>query len=125
MHFRLAFPAAEPRFSLLLLFARAPVPVFSQSPGDLLNMADTLASTVASLNTATERQLDPDNPLAAVLKILNVHHNSLSWIDDTASQLQHALTAVQRNVSQMQVQDQTQMRGTRQNAYGDGQWQRY
>lgn len=80
----------------------------------LLHMADQLGGTVSALNAATEKQMDPTNPLSAVLKILNVHQNSLAWLDTTAADLQKELTATQRGVSQLQVQDQSQGRAMRQ-----------
>ena len=89
---------------------------------DLLNMSDALASTVQALNASTERQLAPDNPLSAVLKILNVHQNTLTWLDTSAGELQTSLQSAQRNVAQMQGQEQT-ARGARLNEY-DAQWQR-
>lgn len=92
---------------------------------DLLNMSDALSSTVSQLNTSTERQLSPDNPLSAILKILNVHQNSLNWLEDSAGELQNSLQSVQRNVSQITVagsgydaQAQQQMRQIRQGGGG-------
>ena len=97
---------------------------------DLLNMSDALSSTVVSLNTATERSLAPDNPLSAILKILNVHQNSLNWLEDSASELQNSLQSVQRNVSHItgggtgyDAQTQQQMRQIRQGGNGHGSYE--
>jgi hypothetical protein len=92
------------------------------SSGDLLNMSDALASTVLSLNKSTERTLDPSNPLAAVLKILNVHQDALGWLDGTARDVAAALAQTQRHVQQMQVQEQTNSRAR---ADYEAQWQRH
>lgn len=83
----------------------------------LLNMGDQLAQTIGTLNSTTEKSMDPTNPLSAVLKILNLHQNSLGWLDSTANELQNALQAAQRNVSQLQVSDQATMRGRDQQEY--------
>ena len=80
----------------------------------LLNMGDQLGATIQTLNSTTEKTMDPSNPLSGVLKILNVHQNSLEWLDSTANELQNSLTAAQRNVSSLQVADQSQVRGMRQ-----------
>jgi len=92
----------------------------------LLTMADQLSTCVESLNSHTERAIDPSNPLSAVVKILNVHQNSLNWIEQNAQELQTALNTAQRGMAQMQVQDPAQMRlAARMNEYGyDNQWQR-
>jgi hypothetical protein len=94
------------------------------SSGDLLNMSDTLASTVTSLNASTERSLEPAHPLSAVVKILNVHQDALAWLEEQTQEVGRALTATQSNVQSMQVQEQSSnMRAQRLSEY-DAQWQR-
>lgn len=48
------------------------------------------------------RQLLMGNQVAQILKILNVHHNSLQWIEDSTIRLNKEVNDVARRVQQMQ-----------------------
>lgn len=64
----------------------------------LTNMSDSLVDTIRTLNMSTDRQFDPTNPFSAVLKILNVHMNSLQWIENNASEVENLLESTNAEV---------------------------
>jgi len=46
----------------------------------LHDMSDSLINTISLLNKTADRQLDTNNPLSQILKILNIHMDSIQWI---------------------------------------------
>lgn len=88
----------------------------------LLNMSETLSKSIQSLNNNTERHLDPNNPLTAVLKILNHHMTSLQWIEHSSEQLALKINVAQREVGATQTNTQNLQNGFHnnyQNGYSD------
>ncbi|RHY31074.1 hypothetical protein DYB32_003777 [Aphanomyces invadans] len=71
-----------------------------------LNMMSTaLKETIERLNqTSLAANGGDDNddlhqPIAQILKVLNVHHNSLLWIDENASKLTHDMGEIAQKIS--------------------------
>ena len=55
---------------------------------DQLNsMTTTLKETVEKLNKAQDDAADENNPMVQIMKVLNVHHNSLQWIEGTTGRI--------------------------------------
>jgi chromosome segregation ATPase len=53
-----------------------------------------LKGIVTGLNENYDRQMGSDNAFAQVLQILNVHHNSLQWLDTHGASLEHEVANV-------------------------------
>ncbi|OQR94030.1 nuclear pore glycoprotein [Thraustotheca clavata] len=66
-----------------------------------LNMMSTaLKETIDRLNASQSQQDDSDNPMAQILKVLNVHHNSLVWIDGNATKLASDMADIAKKLQQ-------------------------
>ncbi|CAK5206375.1 unnamed protein product [Aphanomyces euteiches] len=64
-----------------------------------LNMMSTaLKETIERLNQSQAENEAMDEPLAQILKVLNVHHNSLQWIDENATKLAKDMGAIAQKI---------------------------
>jgi nuclear pore complex protein Nup62 len=80
-------------------------------------LSESFSSTVEQLNKSTNKQLDiAHNPVAQIVKILNVHTASLEYLNTAATQLEKKLFNTS-NVLQQTQQQQQQSAVTSQ--YGD------
>lgn len=66
---------------------------------DQLNaMTTTLKETVDKLNKAQEDAADESNPVVQIMKVLNVHHNSLQWVESNAGRINSEITQLSRKL---------------------------
>lgn len=71
---------------------------------DQLNsMTTTLKETVEKLNKAQDEVTDEKNPMVQILKVLNVHHNSLEWIESSAGQLSSEIGQLSRKLQESSI----------------------
>lgn len=61
-------------------------------------MSTTLKETVAKLNKAQAEATDESNPVVQIMKVLNVHHNSLQWVDSNAQRIHHEVAQLSRKL---------------------------
>ena len=67
-----------------------------QLDDDVHAMAQSLTSTIATLNSSNAAGLDDlSSPLMQLVAILNVHQNSLQWIETTTNELDQNITKTQ------------------------------
>nr|CCA22034.1 nuclear pore glycoprotein putative [Albugo laibachii Nc14] len=72
---------------------------------DQLNtLTDTLKETVESMNQAQRETMDDDNPITQIIKVLNVHHNSLRWIEDNSSRMNQEINQLTKKLSTSTLQ---------------------
>lgn len=72
---------------------------------DQLNtLTDTLKETVESMNQAQRETMDDDNPITQIIKVLNVHHNSLRWIEDNSSRMNQEINQLSKKLSTSTLQ---------------------
>ncbi|CCI45180.1 unnamed protein product [Albugo candida] len=72
---------------------------------DQLNtLTDTLKGTVESMNQAQRETMDDDNPITQIIKVLNVHHNSLRWIEDNSSRMNQEINQLSKKLSTSTLQ---------------------
>jgi nuclear pore complex protein Nup62 len=66
---------------------------------DQLNsMMTTLKETVEKLNKAQNDVTDESNPVVQIMKVLNVHHNSLQWIEGNAGRINKEISHLSRKL---------------------------
>lgn len=71
---------------------------------DQLNsMTTTLKETIEKLNTAQQEATDDNNPVVQIMKVLNVHHNSLQWIENNASTINQELFQLSRKLQDTSI----------------------
>lgn len=64
---------------------------------DQLNtMTDSLKEIVEKLNESQNASPEDDNPVSKVLQILNVHYNSLQWVENSADHISKDITELSR-----------------------------
>jgi len=78
----------------------------------LIQMSDSLTDTIKKLNTASDKTMDPHNPLTQIIKILNVQMNSLQWVEQNTVQVEQNLRKAY-DLMQMSRQGQVQFAGQR------------
>lgn len=61
-------------------------------------MTTTLKETVEKLNKAQDEAADENNPVVQIMKVLNVHHNSLQWVETSASRIGQEVTQLTRTL---------------------------
>lgn len=71
---------------------------------DQLNsMTTTLKETVEKLNKAQDDVADDNNPMVQIMKVLNVHHNSLQWIEGSAGQINSDIAQLSRKLQSSSI----------------------
>ncbi|CAH0482431.1 unnamed protein product [Peronospora belbahrii] len=71
---------------------------------DQLNsMATTLKETVEKLNKAQDDVADDSNPMVQIMKVLNVHHNSLQWIEGTSGRISSEIAQLSRKLQNTSI----------------------
>jgi hypothetical protein len=82
------------------------------STGGAAGEADAASNSSSSSSSSSSQ-------LGAVLKILNIHHHSLTWVDNAARDLSAGIESVRASV--LSVADQHALRqGSRLHEYGGG-----
>lgn len=61
-------------------------------------MSTTLKETVEKLNKAQDEAADESNPVVQIMKVLNVHHNSLQWVETNASRINDEVAQLSRKL---------------------------
>jgi len=61
-------------------------------------MLNTLNSLAKDLNANFENQMDESNPVSRILKILNAHHQSLSWLESNSKALDQEVATLGRQM---------------------------
>lgn len=75
-------------------------------------LQQSFSSTVEQLNQVTNKQLDlPHNPVAQIVKILNVHTASLEYINTAANELERKLLTTSSVLQDAQEQQQASING--------------
>lgn len=64
----------------------------------LNSMSTTLKETVEKLNKAQHEVADESNPVVQIMKVLNVHHNSLQWVETNASRINQEVSQLTRKL---------------------------
>ncbi|KAE9297040.1 hypothetical protein PF008_g23848 [Phytophthora fragariae] len=71
---------------------------------DQLNsMTTSLKETVEKLNKAQDDAADENNPMVQIMKVLNVHHNSLQWIEGGAGKLNGEIALLSRKLQDSSI----------------------
>ncbi|UIZ24898.1 hypothetical protein KXD40_006759 [Peronospora effusa] len=71
---------------------------------DQLNsMTTTLKETVEKLNKAQDDVADENNPMVQIMKVLNVHHNSLQWIEGTSGRINSEIAQLSRKLQNSSI----------------------
>ncbi|KAG3110417.1 hypothetical protein PI124_g8969 [Phytophthora idaei] len=71
---------------------------------DQLNsMTTTLKETVEKLNKAQDDVADDNNPMVQIMKVLNVHHNSLQWIEGSAGRINSDIVQLSRKLQDSSI----------------------
>ena len=71
---------------------------------DQLNsMTTTLKETVEKLNKAQDDVADENNPMVQIMKVLNVHHNSLQWIESTSGRINSEIAQLSRKLQNSSI----------------------
>lgn len=71
---------------------------------DQLNsMTTTLKETVDKLNKAQNDVSDESNPVVQIMKVLNVHHNSLQWVESNASRINSEVVQLSRKLQDSSI----------------------
>lgn len=65
----------------------------------LNQMATTLKELISKLNRAHTKDLDEDQPVNQIIKILNAHLNSLQWVDQNTELLNSKIQEVSKQFS--------------------------
>ncbi|KDO15930.1 hypothetical protein SPRG_18530, partial [Saprolegnia parasitica CBS 223.65] len=66
----------------------------------LTMMSTALKETIDRLNQSQAQEDESANPMAQILKVLNVHHNSLVWIDGNATKLATDMASIAKKLQQ-------------------------
>jgi nuclear pore complex protein Nup62 len=61
-------------------------------------MGVTLRELIKKINSNQQQSADDDNPIYQIVQILNAHLNSLQWIDQSSSALQHKIAEVDKQL---------------------------
>jgi nuclear pore complex protein Nup62 len=64
----------------------------------LNSMTNTLKEIVEKLNKAQSDSIDENNPVVQIMKVLNVHHNSLQWVEGSANRLNKEIAQVAKKL---------------------------
>ncbi|CEG47420.1 Nuclear porin [Plasmopara halstedii] len=71
--------------------------------GQLNSMTTTLKEIVERLNKAQDEVADESNPIVQIMKVLNVHHNSLQWIESSADQINNEIGQLSRKLQESSI----------------------
>lgn len=71
---------------------------------DQLNsMMTTLKETVEKLNKAQNEATDDENAIVQIMKVLNVHHSSLQWIEGNTGRINKEVTQLSRKLQDSSI----------------------
>ncbi|KAF1319808.1 Nuclear pore glycoprotein, partial [Globisporangium splendens] len=69
----------------------------------LNSMSTTLKETVEKLNKAQNEAADESNPIVQIMKVLNVHHNSLQWVESNANKISKEVSQLTRKLQESSI----------------------
>lgn len=69
----------------------------------LNSMSTTLKETVEKLNKAQNEAADESNPVVQIMKVLNVHHSSLQWVETNANRINKEVSQLTRKLQDSSI----------------------